>query len=52
MAGFKSGLIEGSIRGMLEHPEEYIESKTYFSWERYFYRGAGVEHAGQLSEIF
>lgn len=21
---------------MLEHPEEQIESKEYFSWERYF----------------
>lgn len=33
----KSGLIEeGSIADMLKHPEDYIESKDYFSWERYF----------------
>lgn len=33
----KSGLIEeGSIADILEHPEDYIESKDYFSWERYF----------------
>lgn len=33
----KSGIVEdGSIRKMLEHPEEYIESGEYFSWERYF----------------
>lgn len=33
----KSGIVEdGSILKMLEHPEEYIESKEYFSWERYF----------------
>lgn len=33
----KSGLIEeNSIADILEHPEDYIESKDYFSWERYF----------------
>ena len=32
-----SGLIEGhNVSGQLKHPEEYIESKIYFSWERYF----------------
>lgn len=33
----KSGLIgDSSILKMLEHPEEQIDSKDYFSWERYF----------------
>ena len=33
----KSGVIEdGDITKILEHPEDYIESKEYFSWERYF----------------
>lgn len=33
----KSGLIEdGSIATILEHPHNYIDSKEYFSWERYF----------------
>lgn len=33
----KSGLIEdGNIIGILQHPENYIESKDYFSWERFF----------------
>lgn len=33
----KSGLIEDDdIDKMLEHPEDRIESKDYFSWERYF----------------
>lgn len=33
----KSGIVEdGNIPKMLEHPEEYIESREYFSWERYF----------------
>ena len=33
----KSGLIEdGGIVEILEHPQDYIESKNYFSWERYF----------------
>ena len=31
------GLIEGKdIENMLEEPEKYIDSKEYFSWERYF----------------
>ena len=34
---FKAGLIEDrSVAKMLAHPEEYIESKEYFSWERFF----------------
>ena len=33
----KSGVIEDSkVAEMLEHPEDYIESKEFFSWERYF----------------
>lgn len=33
----ESGLIEGSsIAEMLKHPQDYIESREYFSWERYF----------------
>lgn len=28
----KSGIMEW-IKEMLNHPEEYIESKKYFSWE-------------------
>ena len=33
----KSGVIEDSnIAEILEHPEDYIESKDFFSWERYF----------------
>lgn len=33
----KSGLIDGNeVRSILEHPENYIESRDYFSWERYF----------------
>lgn len=33
----KSGLIKASdIVEMLEHPEDYIESREYFSWEQYF----------------
>lgn len=33
----KSGLISGKhIKLMLEHPEEYIDSKEFFSWERFF----------------
>lgn len=32
-----SGVIEDSkVAKMLEHPENYIESKDFFSWERYF----------------
>lgn len=33
----RSGLVEDSgITDMLEHPEDQIESREYFSWERYF----------------
>lgn len=33
----RSGVIEDSeIAEMLKHPEDYIESKDFFSWERYF----------------
>lgn len=33
----KSGLIDGrTIQEILEHPEDYIDSKKYFSWERFF----------------
>lgn len=33
----KSGIIEDSnISSILEHPENYIESGNYFSWERFF----------------
>ncbi len=33
----KSGVIENSeITEMLKHPEDYIESGDFFSWERYF----------------
>ncbi len=33
----QSGLLEDrSILKILEHPEDYIESRDYFSWERYF----------------
>lgn len=32
-----SGLVEDKeVRGILEVPENYIESQTYFSWERFF----------------
>ena len=35
----KSGLItEKEVQKVLETPEEYIDSKAYFSWERYFTR--------------
>lgn len=35
----KSGLItDGDIKTILQEPEKYIESKEYFSWERYFTR--------------
>lgn len=34
----KSGLIDGkTIQTILEHPEEHVDSKEFFSWERYFY---------------
>lgn len=33
----QSGLLEDrSILKILEHPEDYIESRDYFSWEQYF----------------
>jgi hypothetical protein len=33
----KAGVISGiNIQSILEHPEEYIDSKKYMSWERYF----------------
>ena len=33
----KSGIIDGKeVRDILNHPEEYIESQEYFSWERFF----------------
>lgn len=33
----KSGVIENhEMAERLEHPEDYIESKEFFSWERYF----------------
>ena len=33
----KSGLIEGKeIQKILEEPEAYVDSKEFFSWERYF----------------
>lgn len=33
----KAGVIDDNeIASMLEHPEEEIESRQYFSWERYF----------------
>lgn len=27
---------EGDVRQIVEHPEDYIESSQYFSWERFF----------------
>jgi len=33
----KSGLIDGSeIQDILNHPEDFIESRKYISWERFF----------------
>ena len=35
----KSGLLEDKeLKRILENPEIYIDSKEYFSWERYFTR--------------
>ena len=35
----KSGLVDGKrVQEILDAPEKYIESKDYFSWERYFTR--------------
>ena len=34
----KSGIIIGKmVQDMLNHPEDFIESRNYFSWERFFY---------------
>lgn len=33
----KSGIIDGNrIKEILAHPEDYIDSRKYFSWERFF----------------
>lgn len=33
----KSGIIDGKmIQDILKHPEDFIESRKYFSWERFF----------------
>ena len=33
----KSGIVDGkTVRDVLVHPEDYIESQKYFSWERFF----------------
>ena len=33
----RSGLIEGKeLQDILENPEAYIDSRAYFSWERFF----------------
>lgn len=33
----KSGMIDGKIvQDILNHPEDFIESQKYFSWERFF----------------
>lgn len=33
----KSGIIDGkNLQDILNHPEDFIESQTYFSWERFF----------------
>jgi hypothetical protein len=33
----KSGQIDGkTIQDILQHPEDFIESKEYFSWEQFF----------------
>jgi len=33
----KSGQIDGkAVQDILEHPEDFIESQKYFSWERFF----------------
>lgn len=35
----KSGLIDGNrIQDILGHPEDYIESSQFFSWEQFFTR--------------
>lgn len=33
----RSGIIDGNrIQDILKHPEDFIESRKYFSWERFF----------------
>lgn len=33
----KTGMIDGNIvQDILNHPEDFIESKKFFSWERFF----------------
>lgn len=33
----KSGLIDGNaVRDILQHPQDFIESQEFFSWERFF----------------
>ena len=33
----KSGVIDGkSVQDILNHPEDFVESRNYFSWERFF----------------
>lgn len=33
----KAGIIDGkAVQDILEHPEDFIESQDYFSWERFF----------------
>lgn len=33
----KSGVIDKAmVRDILNHPEDFIESQKYFSWERFF----------------
>ena len=33
----KSGLIDGNaVSNILDHPQDFIESQEYFSWERFF----------------
>lgn len=33
----KSGIIDGNaVQDILHHPEDFIDSRKYFSWERYF----------------
>lgn len=42
-----SGLISGkNIISILEHPEEYADSKEFFSWERFFTKILMVETEG------
>lgn len=33
----KSGLVDGNaVQDLLQHPQDFIESQEYFSWERFF----------------